>query len=163
MRLSTLGSRSSRFNASFRDVSEPLQELLAFRQNYKPRNPGGLHCLNFSAKAEGLQSAQRTSNWHLGLGRYEPVSFKRLPKFARHIYCQSKVARSTNVDFNYQTPKCNDGPAGRDRYGVLKVLERNDSDDLDYVLVQLMLTPGASLALPEILESISNNYRANGS
>jgi lysyl endopeptidase len=55
-----------------------------------------------------------------------------------HNLTDDKVARSTNVDFNYQTPKCNGGPAGRDRYEVFKVLERNDSDDLDYVLVQLL-------------------------
>jgi lysyl endopeptidase len=58
-----------------------------------------------------------------------------------HNLTDDKVARTTSVDFNYQTPKCDGGPPERDRYPVLKVLERNDSDDYDYVLVQVMGNP----------------------
>ncbi len=55
-----------------------------------------------------------------------------------HNLTDDKVARSANVDFDYQTPRCNGGPAGRDRYMVFKVLERNDSDGYDYAIVQLL-------------------------
>jgi lysyl endopeptidase len=84
---------------------------------------------------------QDNGNMYVATGWLVIAKNKNTLITSAHNLTDDKVARSANVDFNYQTPKCDGGPPERDRYMVFKVLERNDNDNYDYVLVQLLGDP----------------------